>query len=156
MHDVELAGPVGQQPGDAHGERTRFGKARGPHGGQLQQVDRITDLAGAWHPERVRLPVEVEAGYLGQPHPRIEQLGIRLAGEDLHFVAEIHQTAAEMPHINTLPAAVVLTPVGQQSYSHTRPFAASDPPRKGAKTVAVNGPANTATANWTCVQMIVR
>ena len=119
MNDVELACPVGQQSGHAHRERPGFGKARGPHGGQFQQVDRVTDLAGAWHPEGVRLPVEIEAGDLGQPHPRIEQFGIRLAGKHLDFVTEIHQTAAEMPHINTLPAAVVLTPVGQQSYSHT-------------------------------------
>ena len=136
-------------------ESAGLGKAGGPHGGQFEQVDAIADLAGPRHAERVGLAVEVQAGNLGQPHPGIEHLGVGLAGEHLDVVAQFDQTAAEVPHVDALSAAVGLAPIGQQRNSHTQPFAASDRPRRGANLIAVNAPGNDATANWTCVQIIV-
>jgi hypothetical protein len=120
VHEVEVVRPLGQQPGDPHGERPRLGEARRPHRQQFQQVNRVADLAGTRHPERVGLAVEIQAGHLGQPHPRIEQFRIGLAGEDLDVVAEVDQSAAEMAHVDALSAAMVLTAIGQQGNSHTQ------------------------------------
>ncbi len=156
VDDVEIAGTVGQQPRDAHGERARFGKARRPHGQQLQQIDRVADLAGPRHPEGIGLPVEIEAGHLGQPHPRIEQVGIRLPGEHLDVVPQFDQPVAEMSHVDALSAAMGLTTVGQQGNSHTQLFCTGERWRNGAEPVAVNRLPSPVTANWTCVQTIVR
>ncbi len=112
----------GQQPGGAQAERARLGKARGPHGGEFQQVDAVADLAGARHPERIGLAVEVEAGHLGQPDPRIEQLGIGLAGEHLDVMTQFDQPAAEVANIDALSAAMGLAAIGQQGNSHTQLF----------------------------------
>ena len=59
-----------------------------------------------------------KAGRLGEPDPRIEDLGIGLAGEDLDVVTEFDQAATEMTHVDALPTTMGLAPVGQQSNSH--------------------------------------
>ncbi len=118
VDDVELVAAVGQEPGDPHAEGLRLGEARRPGRQQLVQVDAVADLAGPRDPERVGLAVEVEAGHLGQPHPRVEAFGVGLTGEDLDVVTEIDQAAAEMADIHALPTAMRLASVGQQGDPH--------------------------------------
>ena len=79
---------------------------------------RVMDLAGPRNAEGVRLAVQVEAGHLGQPHPRVEHLGVGLPGEHLDVVAEFDKPAGQMADVDTLPAAMGLAPVGQQGDAH--------------------------------------
>ena len=95
MHDVELVGPREKQSCDPGAERAGFGESRGPHRRQFEQIDPVVDLTGARNPERIGFAVEVQAGHLGQPDPRVEDLGIGLAGENLHIVAQFDQAGAE-------------------------------------------------------------
>ena len=118
MHHVEFAAALGQQPGGAQGERPRFGEAGGPRRQQLQHVDTVADLAWPGNTERVGFAVQIKAGHLGEPHPRIEQLGVGLAGEDLDVVAEFDKPAAEVADVDPLPAAVRLAAVGQHRDAH--------------------------------------
>ena len=69
------------------------------------------DLAGPRNPERIGLAVEVQAGHLGQPHPRVETLGIGLTGEHLDVVAELDETATQMADVDALPTTMRLAPV---------------------------------------------
>ena len=119
VDDVELVAALREQSGGAQAERARLGEARGPHGGELQHVDAVADLAGARHAERIGLAVEVKAGHLGQPDPGIENLGVGLAGEDLDVMTQFDQPAAEVPNIDALSAAVCLAAIGQQRNPHT-------------------------------------
>ena len=79
---------------------------------------RVTDLAGPRNAEGVRFAVQVEAGHLGQPDPRVKHLGVGLPGEHLDVVAEFDQPARQMADVDTLPAAMGLAPVGQQGDAH--------------------------------------
>ena len=74
-------------------------------------------------PERIGLAVEVQAGHLGQSDPRVEDLGIGLAGEHLHVMAQFHQARAEMADIDALATAVRLAAVRQQRNPHGQPLA---------------------------------
>lgn len=78
------------------------------------------------------------------------------ARKNFDFVTQLHQTVAEMSYVDALPAAMGLTTVGQQGNSHTQLFFAGQGTRKGAESIAINGLPNSVTANWTCVQTIVR
>jgi len=128
VHDVEpavepaavagLLSAPGQQPGDAQTEGPRLREPGGPHRGQFQQVDPVADLAGPGRAERVRFAVEVEAGHLGEPNPRIEALGVGLSGEHLHPVPEFGQTPAEVTDVDALAAAMGLAAVRQQCHAH--------------------------------------
>ena len=87
MHHIELGTAPLDQSCRAQAEGARFGEATGPHGGQFERIDPVADLADMRNPEGVGLPVEIKAGNLGKPDPRIEHLGIGLAGEHLDLVA---------------------------------------------------------------------
>jgi hypothetical protein len=152
VDDVELVAAVGEDARDPHGERLRLGETGRPRGQQLPQIDQIVDLTGPGNPERIGFPVHVEAGHLGQAHPRIEPLGIGLTGEDLDVVAEFDQATAEVTYIDSLPAAVRLTAVGQQRDPHTQ----MRPRRCGrATTCWSNRFTRGLRTLWTCVQTIV-
>ncbi len=118
MYDVEVVAPVGEDPGSAQAEGLRFRKTCRPGRQQFQQIDPRLDLAWPRDAERVRLPVQIEAGHLGQPHPRIEHLGVGLAGEHLDVMAEFDKPAGQMADVDALPAAMGLAPVGQQGDAH--------------------------------------
>src|SRR6202012_4613497 len=140
-----------------HRESSRLGKAGGPGGEQFQQVDRIANFARARHAEGVGFPVQIQAGHCRQTHPRVEKVGVWLPGEHLNVMTELHQTVAEMAHVDALSAAMGLTTVGQQGNSHTQLFfAGKRSPTGTPQSTAINALANTVTANWTCVQTIVR
>ena len=47
-------------------------------------------------------------------HPRVESLGVGLAGEHLDVVAQFDQAPAEVPDVDALAAAVGLAAIGQQ------------------------------------------
>ena len=66
VDDVELAAAGGQMAAGAQGEGQRLGEAAGPHRGDLQGVDPVAVLAAPRGAEGVGLPVEVEAGQLGE------------------------------------------------------------------------------------------
>ncbi|GLP73101.1 hypothetical protein TUM20983_02110 [Mycobacterium antarcticum] len=69
------------------------------------------NLAGPRDAERIGLAVEVEARHLGQAHPRVETLGIGLAGEDLDVVAKLYETATQMADVDALPTTMRLASV---------------------------------------------
>src|SRR5690606_18897053 len=69
VHDVEVAAPGAQMAAGPQGERQRLGEAAGPHGGDLEGIDPVAVLAPAGGAEGVGLPVQVEAGQLGQGRP---------------------------------------------------------------------------------------
>ena len=92
VHDVEIRGSIGQQPGRPQAEGARLRKPGRPHGGQLEQIEPVSNLAGPRHPERIGFAVQVEAGHLGEAHPWVEYFGVRLTGEDLDIVAQLDQT----------------------------------------------------------------
>ena len=79
----------------------------------LHQVDAVTDLARVRDAERIGLPVQIQAGHLGQPDAGVQAVGIGLAGEDLDIVAELGQAAGQMPHVDTLATAMSLAAIGQ-------------------------------------------
>ncbi len=118
VHDVEVVAALGEQPRHPQAERLGLREARGPGGQQLLQVDAGLDLAGPRYAERVRLAVEVQARHLRQPDTGVEALGIGLTGEHLDVVAEFDQTAAQMPDVDALAAAVGLASIGQQCDAH--------------------------------------
>jgi hypothetical protein len=64
-------------------------------------------------PERIGIPVQVQARDLGQPRARVE-LGIRLAGEHLDLVPERVEFPAQVTDVDTLAAAVRLAAIGEQ------------------------------------------
>ena len=120
MDHVEVLEAVGQRACGAKAERLRFGESRGPGRQQLEQVDARLDLGGPRDAERVRLPVEVEAGHFGQAHPRIEAAGVGLAREHLDVVAEFDETPGQVADVDPLPATVGLAPVRQQRDTHVQ------------------------------------
>ena len=120
VHDVEVGEALGQHPGGAQAERPGLREAGRPRRQQLEQVDAGLDLIGPRNAERVRLAVEVEAGHLGQAHPRVEHLGVGLAGEHLDVVAELDEAAGQVADVDPLPTAMGLAPVGQQSDAHAQ------------------------------------
>ena len=117
---VEVVEALGQHAGGAQAERLGLGESRRPGRQQFEQVDARLDLVGPRNAERVRLAVEVQAGHLGQAHPRVEALGVRLAGEHLDVVAEFDEPAGQVTDVDPLPAAMGLAPVGQQSDAHVQ------------------------------------
>src|SRR5690606_40575202 len=106
---------------------------------------------------RVRFAVQVEAGHLGQLHPRIEPLGIGLAREHLDLMPEFDQATAEMPDIDALPAAVGLASIRQQRDAHIS--SSRSAPTAAGCVRSGSEPANREScalrALWTCVQTIV-
>ncbi|GAA2570248.1 hypothetical protein GCM10010409_54280 [Mycolicibacterium diernhoferi] len=68
--------------------------------------------------ERIGLAIKVEAGHLGEPHPRVQAFGIGLAGEHLDVVAEFGQTPGKMPYIHTLTTAMSFASVREKGYTH--------------------------------------
>ena len=64
-------------------------------------------------PERVGVPVQVQARDLGQPRAGVE-LGIRLAGEHLDLMPERAEFPAQMTDVDTLAAAVRFAAIGEQ------------------------------------------
>ncbi|MDT5254237.1 MAG: nicotinamidase/pyrazinamidase [Mycobacterium sp.] len=119
VHDVEVVPPIGQQTRGTQAEGARLGEARRPHRGQLEKVDAIPDLPGVRDAEGVGFAVHVEAGYLGQHHPRVKFFGVGLTGEHLDVVSQFDQPAAEVPDVNALAAAVRLAAIRQQRNPHT-------------------------------------
>ena len=88
-------------------------KASCPHRPELQEVEDVPELPRVRHPERVGIAIEVEARNRGERHPPVE-LGVRLAGEHLHVVAEGDELARQIADVDTLAAAVRLAPVGER------------------------------------------
>ncbi len=123
VHHVELVGPGPQQLRRAQAEGQRLREPGGPHGADLQQVDGITQLPPVRRAEGIRLVVEIEAVHCGQVHAGI-QFRVRLTGEHLDVVPQFGKPAAEVPDVDALPAAVRLTPVGQQRDPHYSPHTA--------------------------------
>ena len=117
--DVEVVDPVPQQPGDPGAERLGLGEAGHAHGGELLDVDPVPELRELGHPERVRLPVEVQARHLGEGHALVE-LRVGLAAEHLDGVAERHQLTTEVAQVDALAATVRLGAVRQHRYPHRR------------------------------------
>ncbi len=117
VDDVEVVEPLAQQPGGAQAEGAWLGEARGPHRGDLEKVDPVTDLAGPGSAERVRLAVQVQAGDLGEPHARVEHR-VGLPREHLDVVPEGDELAAQVPDVDALTTTVRLAAVGQQGYPH--------------------------------------
>ena len=101
-----------EHPADPQAERVRLGEPGPAHEGELTQVDRVSELVGPRHPERVRRPVEVEARHLHQL-AHVVELGIGLAGEHRDVVAEVGDLACEVPGVDALTAAVRVAPVDQ-------------------------------------------
>ncbi len=122
MDDVEVVAPVGEQSGGAQAERARLGESGRPHGGQLEKIDSVADFAGARNTEGIGFPVHVQARYFAKHYPRIEHVGIGLAGEHLDVVAEFDEAAAQVTDIDALSATVCFAAVGQQSDPHAHPF----------------------------------
>ena len=79
----------------------------------LQGIHPVAVLAGARHPERVGLPVEVEARHPCQGDVVVERR-IGLPGENLHGVSLPDQFPAQVPHVHALPTAEGIPPVGEQ------------------------------------------
>lgn len=107
VHDVEVAAPRGQMAAGPQAEGERFGEAAGPHRGDLQRVDPVAVLPACGRAEGVGLPVEVEAGQLGEGHAVAERVqdGVRLRADHLDAVAERGQFAGEVPYVDALAAA---------------------------------------------------
>jgi hypothetical protein len=118
VDDVEVVEPLGEEPGSAQAERLRLGKTGRPRRQQLQQIDPRLDLVRPRDAERVGLAVQIQAGHLGQPHPRVEHLGVWLSGEHLDVVAEFDKPAGQMPDVDALAATMGFAPVGQQCDAH--------------------------------------
>lgn len=113
VDDVELA-PAGQEmaPGPER-EGERLGKPAGPHGGDLQGVDPVPELAALRRTERVGLPVEVEAGQLGEGHSGVEY-GVGLGAYHLDGVPEEGEFAGQVPDVDALTAAEGVALVAEQ------------------------------------------
>ena len=71
VHDVEVAAALGQGLCGADRERQRLGEATRPHRRDLESVDQAPELAEPGGPERVLVPVEVEAGQRPQDRARM-------------------------------------------------------------------------------------
>ena len=155
VHDVEVVEALGQQPGGAQAERLGLGEAGRPGRQQLAQVDAGLDLAGPRDAERVRLAVEIEAGHLGQAHPRVEPLGVGLAGEHLDVVAEFDEPAGQVADVDPLPSAMGLAPVGQQRDAHGQLTPLRSSRTRPGPVSWTNRVTQILRTLWTCVQTIV-
>src|SRR5690606_3545605 len=94
-------------------------EAAGPHGGDLEGIDPVAVLAPAGGAEGVGLPVQVEAGQLGQGRPvpvRSEDVedGVGLGADHLDPVPEPGEFAREVAHVDALPAAERVSLVGEE------------------------------------------
>ena len=96
----------------------RLGEGRRPRREQLEHVDAVVNLAGPRDAERIGLPIEVQAGHLGEPHPRVETLGVGRSGEQLDVVTKLDETAAEVADVDALPTTMRLASVRQQGNPH--------------------------------------
>jgi hypothetical protein len=124
VHDVELRAAGGQMAAGAQREGQRFREAAGPHGGDLQGVDPVAVLLAPRRAERVGLPVQVEAGQLGEGDAALPpvgaaerpvvQYGVRLSADDLDGVAEPGQLTGEVADVDALTAAEGIALVAQQ------------------------------------------
>src|ERR1700719_3555292 len=101
VHDVEVPGARRQRPPHPDTERERLGGRAAPHHDRLEHVGPVPVLIPVRRPERVRLPVQVQAGYAGQLRAWVE-LGIRLPGEHFDPVTERVEFAAQMTDVDTL------------------------------------------------------
>ena len=113
VHDVVAPWARPQQSPGPQGERQRLGEPGGHHRGHLDDIHPVAVLPPAGHPERVGLPVQVEARYPGQGHPILERR-VRLAGEDVHVVPQADQFPAQVAHVDALAAAEGVAPVAEQ------------------------------------------
>ena len=84
-----------------------------------EKIDAIPDLPGVRYPEGVGFAVHVEAGYLGQHHPRVEFFWVGLTGKHLDVMPEFDQAPAQIPNVNPLATAMRLAAIGQQRNPHT-------------------------------------
>ena len=112
VHEIEIVFPLGQQPGGAQRERPRFREARRPHRQQFQKIDRVADLTRMGHPERVRLPVQVEGRNRYEVDTPVEHR-VGLAAEDRDLVAEPDQFTGQVAGVHALAPAVWVSPVGE-------------------------------------------
>jgi hypothetical protein len=113
VDDVELATTGGQMASRAQREGQRLGEAAGPHRGHFERVDPVPVLAGPRGAEGVRLPVEVEAGQLGEDDTVIQH-GIRLRPDDLDAVPEPGELAGQMAYVDALAPAEGVALVTEQ------------------------------------------
>ena len=120
MDDVELVQPPLEEPRGSEAECQWFRKPPGPHRPDLEQVDGVAILSPVRRTERVGLSVEVEARDSSRPHPLVK-LGVGLAGEHLHVVAERDELAGQIADVHALAAAVRFAPVGQQGHAEAPP-----------------------------------
>jgi hypothetical protein len=74
---------------------------------------RSRNSCSAAAPERVGLPVQVEARHLREPDAFV-QVRVRRPREDLDLVPEGDQLAAQVAHVDALTTAVRLAAIGQQ------------------------------------------
>ena len=112
LHQVELAAPPAQVVPGPHGEGQGFGERAGGERGDLHPVPAVLELPHPGHPHGEVVVVDVQAGQLDQRDPGVEH-GVRLAGQDLDVVAEVHQGLGQMPRVDALAPDVGLAPVGE-------------------------------------------
>ena len=115
MDQVEVREPGQQRPAEPEAERERLGERPGLHPEEFEDVDPVAVFRQLRRAERVRLPVQVQAGQRAQHRARL-QLGIGLAGEDLHVVPERGQFAGQVPQVDALATDVRLAAVGHEGY----------------------------------------
>ena len=113
VDQVEVAATGGEKSAGPQRVRPGLAEAGRAHDGELQGVEAVGELPGVRDPEGVGLPVEVEAGDGGEPHPVVE-LGPRLAGEDLDRVAQLHQLAGQVAGVDALAPAAGVAPVDEE------------------------------------------
>jgi hypothetical protein len=113
VDDVEFAGTRAQRPQRPDAERQRLGERPAPHHRDLERVRPVPDLRRAGRPERVVVPVEVQARQPPQQRAVVE-LRVGLTGEHLDVVPERGEFPAQVAHIDALAARVRLAAVREQ------------------------------------------
>ena len=117
VDEVELVAAGGQHPAGPQAERPRLGEPGGAHDAELEGGDRgrvgVQELAAWGTRNGSGLAVEVEARDRGEADPLVD-LGPRLAGEDLHRVAECHQLAGQVAGVDALATAARVAPVDEE------------------------------------------
>ncbi len=113
VDEVELVAAVAQMRVDAAAERVRLGEAGARHDPELLDVGAAAELVRPRDPEGVLPLVEVEALDVLQGHRRVGE-GPRRAGEHGDGVTELGELAGQMPAVDTLSAAVRVSPVDEK------------------------------------------
>ena len=110
VDDVELADAAAQVVPGPQAERERLGELAADEGAHLDRIGPVLDLPDAWHPHRVVVVVDVQAGQLDQRDPLVEHR-VGLPAEHLDVVAEVGQRLGEVPDVDALAADMGLSPV---------------------------------------------